>query len=296
MSEVTGVVKVGTDHIKIGIIGGTGIYNPSMFENVRTVHVDTPFGMPSDPLVIGDYKGTEVVFLSRHGAGHRFSPSKVNSRANIMAMKKVGVTHVISASAVGSLREDYKPLDIVIPDQVFDRTKGRDSTFFDEGIVAHISFADPFCPELSRILYDVARAKYPAHDKGTYLCMEGPQFSTRAESRVYQNMGFDLIGMTALPEAKLAREAEMCYAIVATITDYDVWHEEPVSIEQVVENAVKNEKAVQDIILTAIGRIPEKPSCQCGNALRGAIATSPEAIPFETRRKLDVLLERYIRI
>lgn len=287
------MVKVGDDLIKVGIIGGTGIYNPSMFDNVRSVQVDTPFGMPSDPLIIGEYGETEVVFLSRHGTGHRYSPSKVNSRANILALKKLGVTHIISASAVGSLREDYKPLDIVIPDQVFDRTRCRDSTFFDEGIVAHISFADPFCPELSKILYDVSSARYPTHEKGTYLCMEGPQFSTKAESRVYRSMGFDIIGMTALPEAKLAREAEMCYAIVATVTDYDVWHDEPVSIEQVVENAVKNEKAVQDIIMTAIKRIPEKASCQCGNALCGAIATSPDAIPVETRRKLSLILERY---
>jgi 5'-methylthioadenosine phosphorylase len=289
------MVKVGTDPIRVGIIGGTGIYNPAMFDKVRTVHVDTPFGMPSDPLIIGEHDGREVVFLSRHGAGHRFYPSEVNSRANIMALKKLGVTHIISASAVGSLREDLRPLDIVIPDQVFDRTKSRPSTFFEDGIVAHISFADPFCPELSRILYDVAKAKYPAHNKGTYLCMEGPQFSTKAESNVYRKLGFDIIGMTALPEAKLAREAEMCYAIVATITDYDVWHEEPVSIEQVVENAIRNEKAVQDIILTAIGRIPEKPACQCSNALSGAIATSLEAIPVETRRKLDVLLDRHMR-
>ena len=279
--------------MKIGIIGGSGIYNPSMFSHVEAVTVDTPFGMPSDPLLVGEHGGTEVVFLSRHGAGHRFSPSKVNYRANVLALKKLGVTHVISVSAVGSLREDYRPLDIVIPDQVYDRTRGRDATFFDEGIVAHIGFADPFCPELSRVLYDVAKERYPAHGKGTYLCMEGPQFSTKAESKVYRAMGFDIIGMTALPEAKLAREAEMCYAIVATITDYDVWHEEPVSIEVVLDNAVKNERAVQDILLRAIGRIPAQPSCGCGSALCGAVATSPDAIPVETRRKLSPLLDKY---
>ncbi len=264
-----------------------------MFDKVRPVSVDTPFGMPSDPLMVGEHKGTEVVFLSRHGAGHRFSPSKVNYRANILALKKLGVTHIISVSAVGSLREDYRPLDIVIPDQIYDRTRCRDSTFFEDGIVAHIGFADPFCPELSRLLYDVAKERYPAHDKGTYVCMEGPQFSTKAESNVYRKLGFDIIGMTALPEAKLAREAEMCYATVATITDYDVWHEEQVSIEQVVENAVKNEKAVQDILLRAIDRIPSKPSCGCGSALCGAIATSPDAIPIETRRKLSLLMDKY---
>jgi 5'-methylthioadenosine phosphorylase len=279
--------------MKVGIIGGSGIYNPSMFRNVRAVQVDTPFGLPSDPLLVGEHDGNEVVFLSRHGTGHRFSPSQVNYRANIMALKKLGVTHILSASAVGSLREDYRPLDIVIPDQVYDRTRCRDSTFFEDGIVAHIGFAEPFCPELSRILFDVARECYPAHSKGTYVCMEGPQFSTKAESNVYRKLGFDIIGMTALPEAKLAREAEMCYAIVATVTDYDVWHEEEVSIEQVVANAVKNEKAVQDIMLRTIDRIPAKPSCGCAGALCGAIATSPDAIPVETRRKLSLLMDKY---
>lgn len=279
--------------MKIGIIGGSGIYNPSMFDNVRPVSVDTPFGMPGDQVIMGEYKGIEVAFLSRHGKGHRFSPSKVNYRANIIALKKLGVTHIISASAVGSLREDYRPLDIVIPDQIFDRTKERPSTFFEEGIVAHIGFADPFCPVLSRILFEVSSEKYPTHGKGTYLCMEGPQFSTRAESKVYRAMGFDIIGMTALPEAKLAREAEMCYATVATITDYDVWHEEPVSIEQVIENAVKNEKAVQDIIKGAIERVPEAAGCSCQSALCGAIATSPDLIPIETRRKLSDILNKY---
>ena len=210
-----------------------------------------------------------------------------------MALKKLGVTHILSVSAVGSLREDFKPLDIVIPDQVYDRTRCRDSTFFEDGIVAHIGFAEPFCPELSRILYDVAKERYPAHGKGTYVCMEGPQFSTKAESNVYRKLGFDIIGMTALPEAKLAREAEMCYAIMATVTDYDVWHEEQVCIEQVMENAVKNEKAVQDILLRAIDRIPSKTSCGCAGALCGAIATSPAAIPVETRRKLSLLLDKY---
>ena len=278
---------------KVGIIGGSGIYNPSMFRDVKAVHVDTPFGLPSDPLMVGEHDGTEVVFLSRHGAGHRFSPSTVNYRANIMALKKMGVTHVISVSAVGSLREDYRPLDIVIPDQVFDRTRGRASTFFDEGIVAHVGFADPFCPELSKVLYDAAREQCSARGRGTYLCMEGPQFSTRAESNVYRRLGFDIIGMTALPEARLAREAEMCYAIVASVTDYDVWHEEQVTIEQVLENAAKNEKAVQDVLLRAIGRIPERPACGCAGALRGAVATSPGAIPAETRRKLSLLLDKY---
>jgi 5'-methylthioadenosine phosphorylase len=281
--------------VKVGIIGGSGIYNPSMFHNAHPVSVDTPFGMPSDPIIVGEYDGVEVAFLSRHGAGHRYSPSALNYRANIYALKKIGVTHIISASAVGSLREELKPLDIVIPDQVYDRTSRRVSTFFEEGIVAHIGFAEPFCPALSKILYDVSASKYSTHTGGTYLCMEGPQFSTKAESNAYRKMGFDIIGMTALPEAKLAREAEMCYAIVATITDYDVWKEdEPVSIGQVIENATKNEQAVQDIIRQSISRIPEQSDCPCKHALEGAIATSAGAIPQETRRKLGIILDKYI--
>jgi 5'-methylthioadenosine phosphorylase len=281
--------------VKVGIIGGSGIYNPSMFNNVHPLHVDTPFGLPSSPVMVGEYDGIEVAFLSRHGADHRYSPSVLNYRANIFALKKIGVTHIISASAVGSLREDYKPLDIVIPDQVYDRTTRRVSTFF-EAIVAHISFADPFCPTLSKILYDVSAEKYSTHMGGTYLCMEGPQFSTKAESRTYRKLGFDIIGMTALPEAKLAREAEMCFAIVATITDYDVWKEdEPVSIGQVIENATKNEQAVQDIIRRAIKRIPEERECPCTHALEGAIATSPDAVPLETKQKLSVILDKYMK-
>lgn len=277
--------------VKVGIIGGSGIYNPSMFDDVREESISTPFGMPSDSVITGKYHGKEVVFLSRHGKGHRISPSRINYRANILALKMLGVTHIISASAVGSLREDYRPLDIVIPDQVYDRTRERASTFFEDGIVAHISFADPFCPVLSRILYEVSAERYPTHNKGVYVCIEGPQFSTRAESNVYRRLGFDIIGMTALPEARLAREAGMCYATIATITDYDVWSDELVSIEQVIENATKNEQAVQDIIKGSIDRIPPEMDCQCRNALCGAIATSPDAIPIETRRKLADILK-----
>lgn len=281
--------------VKVGIIGGSGIYNPSMFHNVHPVSIDTPFGLPSDSIMAGEYDGIEVAFLSRHGAGHRHSPSVLNYRANIYALKKIGVTHIISASAVGSLREELRPLDIVIPDQVYDRTSRRASTFFEEGIVAHIGFAEPFCPKLSKLLYDVSSQKYTTHDGGTYLCMEGPQFSTKAESKTYRKLGFDIIGMTALPEAKLAREAEMCYAIVATITDYDVWKEDdPVSIGQVIENASKNEQAVQDIIRRAIPLISKDRDCPCKHALEGAIATSPGVIPPETRRKLSVILDKYI--
>jgi 5'-methylthioadenosine phosphorylase len=281
--------------VRVGIIGGSGIYNPSMFHNVKEMKLRTPFGYPSDSFIVGDVDGVETVFLSRHGRGHKFSPSDINYRANIYGLKKLGVTHIISVSAVGSLKEDYKPLDIVIPDQVYDRTTRRVSTFFDAGIVAHIGFADPFCKGLSKILYTVSSKNYPTHNGGTYLCMEGPQFSTRAESNTYRKLGFDIIGMTALPEAKLAREAEMCFAIIATITDYDVWHEEPVTIAQVIENATRNEQAVQDIIHRSIHRVAGAGVCPCSHAMEGAITTSPDAIPAETKQRLALLINRYIK-
>jgi 5'-methylthioadenosine phosphorylase len=283
--------------VKVGIIGGSGVYNPSMFHNIRAVQVNTPFGMPSDPLLIGDHNGTEVVFLSRHGTGHRFSPSKVNYRANILALKMLGVTHIISVSAVGSLREDYKPLDIVIPDQVYDRTRCRDSTFFEDGIVAHIGFADPFCPELSKVLYDIAKEHYPAHGKGTYICMEGPQFSTKAESNVYRKMGFDIIGMTALPEAKLAREAEICYAVIACVTDYDCWRRghDAVTAEMIIGRLRQNIDTARKIIRLAVGRVPKKRDCDCGTALSTALVTAPDVMPEAQKQKLDLLIGKYLR-
>lgn len=284
----------GAGMVRVGIIGGSGIYNPSMFHNVKEKKLRTPFGDPSDSFIMGDIDGVDTVFLSRHGRGHRYSPSDINYRANIYGLKKLGVTHIISVSAVGSLKEDYKPLDIVIPDQVYDRTTKRVSTFFDRGIVAHIGFANPFCPQLSSMLYQAASLAYPTHNGGVYLCMEGPQFSTKAESNVYRKLGFDIIGMTALPEAKLAREAEMCFAIIATITDYDVWYEEPVTIAQVIENATRNERAVQDIIRRSVKRIAGA-ACQCSHALEGAITTSPEAIPAEAKKRLALLIDRYIK-
>ncbi|RJS73426.1 MAG: S-methyl-5'-thioadenosine phosphorylase, partial [Candidatus Syntrophoarchaeum sp. WYZ-LMO15] len=211
---------------EIGIIGGSGIYDQSIFENVREIVVDTPFGKPSDRIVLGEFEGRRVAFLARHGKGHRIAPGEIPARANIYAMKSLGVTHIISPSAVGSLKEEIKPLDVVIPDQIFDRTKARPSTFFEGGIVCHISFTDPFCESLSKLLLEIASNLGKRTHRGTYVCMEGPQFSTRAESFFYRSCGFDVIGMTALPEAKLAREAEICYATIATVTDYDVWHEE----------------------------------------------------------------------
>ena len=280
----------------IAIIGGSGIYDTNMLDKVRTVDIDTPFGKPSDSITIGEHGDKNVCFLPRHGTGHRISPSELNSRANIFALKKLGVRRIIAASAVGSLKKELAPLDIVIPDQIYDRTRSRPSTFFEDGIVAHIGFADPFCPEMSSSLVDIARSKgYSVKEGGTYVCMEGPQFSTRAESRVYQSLGFDIIGMTAIPEAKLAREAEICYSMIATVTDYDVWSEEDVTIEKVIENAVRNEAAVKDIIVEAIEKISLQQNCMCKNALAGAITTSPEMISYETRRKLDPLIGRYLK-
>lgn len=279
----------------IAVIGGSGVYDASMLDNVKEVEINTPFGKPSDAITLGSFGDINVAFLPRHGKGHRISPSKLNSRANILALKKLGVKRIISASAVGSLKLELKPLDIVIPDQIFDRTRIRDSTFFEDGIVAHIGFADPFCPEMNSILADITGGLgYSVHRKGTYVCMEGPQFSTRAESKVYQKLGFDIIGMTALPEAKLAREAEMCYSIIATVTDYDVWHEEDVTIETVIENAMKNEEAVRNVIKEAITKIPLERNCVCANALSGAVLTAPDKIPVETKRKLGDLIGKYV--
>ncbi len=279
----------------IAIIGGSGVYDTTMLDNVREVEIDTSFGKPSDAITIGSFGDVNIAFLPRHGKGHRISPSKLNSRANILALKKLGTKRIISVSTVGSLKPELKPLDMVIPDQIYDRTRIRDSTFFDEGIAVHPGFADPFCPELSALLADVTRNMgYSVHNKGTYVCMEGPQFSTRAESRVYQTLGFDIIGMTALPEAKLAREAEICYSMMATVTDYDVWHETDVTIETIISNAIKNEDAVRNIIKEAIPRISLERNCVCSNALAGAIATAPDKIPVETKRKLKDLIGKYV--
>ncbi|SNQ61756.1 S-methyl-5'-thioadenosine phosphorylase [Candidatus Methanoperedens nitratireducens] len=279
----------------IAIIGGSGVYDVSMLDNVKEVEINTSFGKPSDAITLGSFGDINVAFLPRHGKGHRISPSKLNSRANILALKKLGVKRIISASAVGSLKLELKPLDIVIPDQIFDRTRIRDSTFFEDGVVVHIGFADPFCPEMNSILADITGGLgYRVHRKGTYVCMEGPQFSTRAESKVYQKLGFDIIGMTALPEAKLAREAEMCYGMIATVTDYDVWHEDDVTIETVIENAMKNEEAVRNVIKEAITRIPLERNCVCANSLAGAILTAPDKIPVETKKKLGDLIGKYI--
>ena len=276
----------------IGIIGGSGLYNLQI-DGKEELDVKTPFGEAAG-LVKGKLEGKEVVFLARHGKGHVVSPSEINYRANIFAFKKLGVNKIVSLQAVGSLKEELKPKDIVIPDQIIDRTKGRASTFFEGGIVAHVGFADPFCSELSKILFEVSKEKYDSHMGGTYLVMEGPQFSTRAESNLYRSWNADIIGMTCLPEAKLAREAEICYAAVSTVTDYDVWKEENVSVEMIIENIKANEEAVMDIVQRAVPKIGDGQECGCGSALAGAVITSNDAISGKKRKDYELLIGKYL--
>jgi 5'-methylthioadenosine phosphorylase len=284
----------------VGVIGGSGLYEIEGLGDVVEVCPDTPYGRPSDAIVLGTLSDVRVAFLPRHGKGHRISPSELPVRANIWAMKTLGVTHLISISAVGSLREEFAPRDIVIPNQILDRTKGvRPATFFRDGIVAHISFAEPYCPILSAIVYEAAvEMGARAHLGGTMVVMEGPQFSTKAESHFYRQIGGDLIGMTALPEAKLAREAEICYCTMACVTDYDVWHEteESVTVDMVIANLVANVGMSKAILKTALPRIASaKRDCECGQALASAVITRPEAIPPERLRELDLLLGKYMR-
>ncbi len=279
---------------EIAIIGGTGVYDSDAFENVKEVDVDTPFGKPSDRLLVGEFEGRNVAFLPRHGRGHVYSPTHVPYRANIYALRKIGVSRIVSVAAVGSLKEELKPLDIVIPDQIYDRTKHRKDTFF-EDVVVHVGMADPFCSEMREAAIDVLEnLGIDYHPKGTYVCIEGPQFSTKAESNVYRQLGFDIIGMTALPEAKLAREAEMCYLTIATITDYDVWKDEPVDVKTVLENAAKNEENVKKILRKLIPSLPEKRECECSEALKFAITTSPDKITEDTRKTLGIFLNKYL--
>jgi 5'-methylthioadenosine phosphorylase len=278
---------------EIGIIAGSGIYDPKMLEDVKKINIDTPFGKTSDSIAVGLVADKRVAFIPRHGHGHNISPSEVNSRANIFALKKLGVSRIIAVSAVGSLREGIKLLDLVIPDQIFDRTR-RINTFFTNGIVAHVSFADPFCTQLSNLLAECATRKgYTVHPRGTYVCIEGPQFSTRAESFAHRKLGFDIIGMTALPEAKLAREAEICYSMIANVADYDVWSDVEVNVETVISNMRFGEKAVREIIMDVIPRIPSG-RCECQSALEGTIASKKETIPDETRKRLDLLIGKYV--
>lgn len=285
------------EQIQIGIIGGSGLYNMEGLSNVSTVTVDTPFGHPSDEYVIGSLGDVRVAFLPRHGQGHRLTPSEVNYRANIYGFKQLGASHIISVTAVGSLREDIQPLDIVIPDQFFDRTRGRKSTFFGDGLVAHIAFAQPICPELACLLHATAVATgVTTHKDGTLICMEGPAFSTRAESNLYRQWGMDIIGMTSLQEAKLSREAEMCYAALALVTDYDCWHEDEseVNVETVLQNLNKNISHAKKILQTIVPKIAQKRDCLCATALENAIMTDPKAIPKKTREKLEILINKYL--
>ncbi len=282
---------------KIGVIGGSGLYDMEGLEEVSSIRVETPFGPPSDELITGRLNGVPLVFLPRHGRGHRIPPHRLNFRANIFAMKMLGVTRIVSVSAVGSMREEIRPGDVVVVDQFFDRTKGRPASFFDDGIVVHVLFADPVCPELSRLLCDSARAEgIPVRPRGTYLVIEGPQFSTRAESRIYRQWGVDVIGMTNLPEARLAREAEICYATLALATDFDCWHEaeEDVSIEGVLEVLRESVGKARRILRALVERIPPGRSCACGRALENAIITEPDRIPASVRKDLDLLLNRYL--
>ena len=281
---------------RVGIIGGSGLYEIEGLRDARETWVDTPYGRPSDQMVLGTLAGVPVAFLPRHGKGHRFSPSELPTQANIWAFKSLGVTHLLSISAVGSLRQDYAPRDVVIPDQLLDRTKGiRPASFFGEGVVVHISMADPFCPELRAIVLDAARqvGRAQVHGGGTLVVMEGPQFSTKAESHFYRQIGGDLIGMTALPEAKLAREAGLCYCTIALVTDYDVWHEseETVSADLVVANLLANVDTAKDIIRHAVAQVAHSPrQCGCAHAVEGAVITNRQAMPEARVSALRLLL------
>lgn len=287
-----------TPRAEIGILGGTGLYEIDGIETLREEAVETPFGKPSDSYVVGNLEGKKVAFLARHSRGHRLLPSDINFRANIYGFKMLGVERIISVNSVGSLKEDIRPRDIVFADQFYDRTK-RKNTFFGEGIAVHIGFAHPVCPELSAILFEAGKSlEGRAHPKGTYLCIEGPAFSTKAESRIYRSWGCDVIGMTSATEAKLCREAEICYATMSLVTDYDVWHEEEesVSVELILENMRRNIHKAKNILKQALAGIPSERgrTCECSHAIRDGIVTAPELIPQEARMKLHAIIGKYI--
>jgi len=281
----------------IGIIGGSGLYSMPGLTNIREVKQETPFGDPSDPYVLGTLEGRKVAFLARHGRGHRILPSELNFRANIYGFKQLGVSRIVSVSAVGSLKEEHKPLDFVIPDQFFDRTRHRVDTFFGNGVVAHIAFADPVCPQLSTVVETACeKAGVTGKRGGTYLNMEGPQFSTKAESNIYRSWGMDVIGMTNLQEAKLAREAEICYVTVAMVTDYDCWHphHDSVTVDQIVAVLIKNAENAAQVVKETIAAMPAERSCKCGSTLAHAILTERDKIPTATRQKLSLILDKYL--
>jgi len=282
---------------KVGVIGGSGLYSIKGLSDIEQVDIETPFGKPSDTITIGKLEGVGIAFLPRHGRGHRISPTEIPARANIYALKSLGVERIIAVTAVGSLKPEIKPGDLVIPDQLIDRTQNRVSSFFTDGIVAHILFAEPFCPVLSQFLYQTAKeAEAAVHQGGTYVAMEGPAFSTRAESRLYCSWGADIVGMTALPEAKLAREAEICYAIIAGVTDHDCWQEhcEPTSIDVIVETLQQNTHKIRQIIKSAVVRIPDERQCDCATALKSAIITDSKLIPPKEKKRLNLLIGKYL--
>jgi 5'-methylthioadenosine phosphorylase len=286
-----------TEAVRIGIIGGSGLYNMPGLEKPREVSIKTPFGNPSDALVVGTLEGKRVAFLARHARGHRLTPTEINYRANIHAMKQLGAERIISVSAVGSLQEELKPLDFLIPDQFYDRTRHRVSTFFGDGVAAHVGFGNPVCAQLAGVLGAACdQAKVRVHREGTYICMEGPQFSTLAESHVYRQLRFHVIGMTNLTEAKLAREAEICYSTVAMITDYDCWHPDhaSVTLDEIISNLNKNAENAQNVIREAVRNMPAERSCKCGRALAHAIVTDPALIPAAARKRLSVIAGKYL--
>jgi len=282
---------------KVGIIGGSGLYKMEGITGMEKVRVSTPFGEPSDAIILGNLEGVKVAFLPRHGAGHRISPSELPAKANIYALKSLGVERIISVSAVGSLKEEIEPLDIVIPDQLIDASKGRASTFFTDGIVGHVSFAEPFCPVLRQLSLEAsAKGGAKVHKGGTYLVVEGPQFSTKAESQLYCSWGVDVVGMTALPEAKLAREAEICYATLAIVTDYDCWHPsyESVTTEMILTNLRRAVDTVKRILKLLLPSIPQERDCACASALKHAIATEAKYIPGQKKKELELLIGKYL--
>lgn len=283
----------------LGFIGGSGIYEALSLTNMREERIETPYGVPSAPITVGQLEGAddEIAFLPRHGQRHEFGPTEVPYRANIYALKRLGVTRILSSNAVGSLREDLPPRTLVVPDQLFDRTRHRSYSFFEGGVTVHMGFADPYCPHVASHLAESARdaAGATVVDDGTYVCIEGPQFSTRAESEFYRSQGWDVIGMTAIPEAKLAREAELCYATLAGVTDYDVWRTgSEVSLEEVLDNAAANEDAIRRTIQRAARTMPETRECDCSTALDGAINTPTDAIPPDVRSRIDLLAGKYL--
>ena len=281
----------------IGIIGGSGLYSMPGLEDIREIRVKTPFGDPSDAIVLGTLEGHRVAFLARHARGHRILPSEINFRANICAMKQLGVERLISASAVGSLQENLKPGEFLVPDQFFDRTKSRISTFFGDGLVAHVAFDKPTCPQVSAVLTDATmRCQVKVHPRGTYVCIEGPQFSTLAEAHVHRQLRFEVIGMTNVTEAKLAREAEVCYGTIAMITDYDCWHpeHESVTAAQIIATLNQNAGNAQRVLREAVRAMPAERICKCGSALRHALITDPKFVPPATRKRLSVIVGKYL--